>query len=249
MGGVRVGDRVAAVLRHGACREKVVVRAEDLIAVPAEMPFEIAGSLFVAFGTALHALRQRGELKRGETLAVLGAAGGVGHAAVEVGKVLGARVIACVGSDEKLAFAAALGADETVNYAKEDLKERLKGLTGGVGVDVVLDLVGGPYSQSALRSMARGGRYLVVGFATGEIPSIPLNLVLLKSYDIRGVMLGEPAQGQLSSDRVFPATLMAWYAEGRIRPHIAATYPLEDTAQALQMIADRKVKGRVIVRT
>lgn len=248
VGAVRVGNRVAAVLRYGACRERVVVRAEDLIAVPSDMPVEIAGSLFVAYGTALHALRQRGELKRGETLAILGAAGGVGHAAVEVGKVLGARVIACVGSAEKLAFAAALGAEETVNYAKENLEERLKSLTGGSGVDVILDLVGGPHSQPALRSIARGGRYLVVGFAAGEIPSIPLNLVLLKSCDIRGVLLGEPAQGQLSSDRVFPATLMAWYAEGKIRPHIAATYPLEETAQGLQMIADRKVKGKVIVR-
>jgi len=244
---VQAGDRVAAVLRYGACREKVVVRAEDVIVLPSGMPVEIAACLFVAHGTALHALRQRGELRAGETLAILGAAGGVGHAAIQLGKVLGARVVACVGSKEKLAFAAAQGADETVNYAEENLRDRLKCLSGGSGVDVVLDLVGGPYSEQALRAIASGGRYLVAGFAAGEIPRLPLNLVLLRSCDVRGVMLGEP-KGKASSDRVSAATLIAWYAEGKIRPHVDATYPLDATAQALDAIAARRTKGRIVVK-
>ncbi|HTV36570.1 MAG TPA: NADPH:quinone oxidoreductase family protein, partial [Xanthobacteraceae bacterium] len=184
---VAPGDRVMTFMGWGAAREAVAVPARQLIKLPPSLDFEHAAGLCITYGTSLYALRERAQLKPGETLAVLGASGGTGLAAVELGKLMGARVIACASSDEKLAFARAHGADEVVNYAKEDLRDALKKAGGEHGIDVVYDPVGGPYAEPAVRSLAWQGRYLVVGFTAGEIPKLPLNLVLLKGCDIRGV--------------------------------------------------------------
>ena len=182
------GDRVIGWTGWGAAREKIAAGAAHLVKLPQNLDFERGAGLTVTYATTLYGLRERGELKAGETLVVLGASGGVGLAAIEIGKIMGARVIACASSDEKLAFAKAHGADETVNYASEDLRDALKRLGGARGIDVVYDPVGGRYAEPALRSLGWEGRYLVVGFAAGDIPKIPLNLVLLKSCDIRGVL-------------------------------------------------------------
>ena len=189
----RPGDAACAVTGFGAFAEAVVVDADNLFALPAGVPFDVAGALILAYGTAHHALMDRAALAAGETLVVLGAAGGVGLAAVEIGKVLGARVIACASSEDKLALCRARGADATINYATEDLKERIRALTGGKGADVVVDPVGGSYAEPALRAMAWRGRYLVIGFANGEIPRIPLNLPLLKGCSLVGVFFGNKA--------------------------------------------------------
>jgi len=178
---------------------------------------------------------------------VLGAAGGVGLAAIEIGKILGARVIACASSDDKLAVCRAHGADDTINYAIEDLRERIKAITGGKGVDVVYDPVGGPYTEPALRSIAWRGRLLVVGFAAGEIPKIPLNLTLLKGCAIVGVFWGEFTKREPESFAAAMAKLGRWYGEGRLKPHISATLPLERAAEALTLMAERKVKGKVVL--
>ena len=188
--GIAPGDRVMGNIGWGAAREAVAVPAQQLVKVPSTLDFDRAAGLTVTYGTTLYALRERAELKSGETLVVLGASGGTGLAAIEIGKIMGARVIACASSDDKLAFAREHGADETVNYASEDLRGALKKLGGEHGIDVVYDPVGGPYAEPAVRSLAWQGRYLVVGFAAGEIPKLPLNLVLLKSCDIRGVLWG-----------------------------------------------------------
>src|SRR5262249_37366716 len=180
------GDRVLGNVQ-GAAREAICVKAGDLTKLPVGLDFDRAAGLTVIYGTSLHALKDRARLKPGETLAVLGASGGVGLAAIELGKLMGARVIACASSDEKLAFAKQHGADDGINYATEDLKEGLRRLTDGRGADVIYDPVGGPYAEAALRSIAWQGRFLVVGFAAGEIPKLPLNLVLLKGCDVVGV--------------------------------------------------------------
>ena len=186
-----VGQSVIALTLFGAFAEQVVVSQDKLIPMPEGMPYEIAGSFLMTYGTCYHALHDRARLKAGETVLVLGAAGGIGIAAIELAKAAGARVIAAASSDDKLAVCRDQGADETINYQTEDLRERIKGLTGGRGVDVVVDPVGGRFSQAALRSTAWRGRFLVVGFADGEIPKIPLNLVLLKGCAIVGVFWGD----------------------------------------------------------
>ena len=247
--GLAPGDRVAVVQRFGACREKIVVAAARAIPLPKEVPTLVGAGLFVAYGTALHALRDRGNLRAGETLAVLGAAGGVGHAAVDLGRALGARVIACVGSEAKAAFAADHGAHHTVNYATTNLRDRLKELTDGVGVDVLLDLVGGPHTEGALRAMRRRGRYLVAGFAAGEIPRVPLNLVLLKGVDLRGVILGGANRGEAAFPAGTVEKLIQLLAEGAIRPHVDKLYPLEETALGLSDIRERRAKGKIVVTT
>ena len=184
------GDRVMGWTGWGAARESLAAGADQLVKLPANLDFERAAGLTVTYATTLYGLRERGKLKPGETLVVLGASGGTGLAAIEIGKIMGARVIACASSEEKLAFAKAHGADETVNYATDDLRDALKRLGGANGIDVVYDPVGGDYAEPALRSLGWEGRYLVIGFAAGAIPKIPLNLVLLKSCDIRGVLWG-----------------------------------------------------------
>ena len=245
--GFAEGDRVMTHVFWGGCREKVVVAADRVVPLPSGIGFEAAAGLTVTYGTTIHALRDRAQMKPGETLVVLGAAGGVGQAAVEVGKVMGARVIACASSDEKLAFCRRLGADETVNYTQQDLKLTLKELTDGKGVDVVYDAVGGGFTEPALRALGWNGRLLVIGFAAGEIPRIPLNLVLLKGCQIVGVFWGEHTRREPERHRTNMATLLNWCASGKITPHVHRTYALEETPAALQAIARREVIGKAIV--
>jgi NADPH:quinone reductase len=242
------GDRVAGNIGWGAARERVAVKAERLVRLPMELDLDRAAGLTVIYGTTLHALRDRAQLKPGESLAVLGAAGGTGLAAVELGKLMGARVIACASAADKLDFARAHGADETVNYAETDLKEGLRRATGGRGVDVVYDPVGGPYAEAAIRAMAWEGRFLVVGFAAGEIPRIPLNLVLLKSCDVRGVFWGAWIEREPERHQANMADIVQWCAEGKLSAHVHAAYPLEQAAEALNVLAGRKVMGKVLLR-
>jgi len=245
---VRPGDRVAGNIGYGAAREKIVVAADRLVRVPDGLDFERAAGAIVTYGTTLYALQDRAQLRAGETLAVLGAAGGVGLAAVEIGKLMGARVIACASSAEKLAFARRHGADATVNYGEEDLKEALRRATDGKGPDVIYDPVGGRYAEAALRAIAWGGRLLVVGFAAGEIPKLPLNLVLLKSCDVRGVFWGAWTERDPAGNRASLAQIMAWCAQGKLSAHVHAVFPLERIAQALQALSDRKAMGKVILK-
>ena len=242
------GDRVMAYCRFGAAREKVVLREGQVITMPERLDFDRAAGLCVTYGTSYYALKDRAGLQPAETLAVLGAAGGVGIAAVEIGKLMGARVIACASSADKLAFAREHGADDTIDYSGEDLKFALRALTRERGVDVLYDPVGGAYAELALRAMAWDGRYLVVGFAAGEIPKIPLNLVLLKSCDLRGVAWGAWTERDLAGHRANTAQLLAWEAQGKLRTHVHAVYPLAEAAEALKAIARREVKGKVILR-
>jgi NADPH2:quinone reductase len=242
------GDRVLGYMTFGAAREYAAVPAEKLAKLTADLDLERAAGLNITYGTTYHALRDRAALAPGETLAVLGAAGGVGIAAVELGKQMGARVIACASSDDKLAFARAHGADEVVNYAKEDLKDALKRLGGEHGIDVIYDPVGGPYSEAALRAIAWEGRHLVVGFASGEIPKLPLNLTLLKGCSVLGVNWGAWVRQNPAAYRASLDQLARWCAQGRLSCHIHAVYPLAETAQALKALSERKAMGKVIVR-
>jgi NADPH2:quinone reductase len=242
------GDRVMGNTGWGAAREAVAVPANLLVKVPDGLDFDRAAGLTVTYGTTLYALRVRADLKPGETLAVLGASGGTGLATVEIGKVMGARVIACASSDEKLEFARKHGATETVNYATEDLRSALKKLGGEHGIDVVYDPVGGPYAEPAVRSMAWNGRYLVIGFAAGEIPKLPLNLVLLKNCDIRGVAWGAWVRREPDAQRELMSEIVNWAALGKLSAHVHAVYPLADIAAALKAIAERKVMGKIVLR-
>jgi NADPH2:quinone reductase len=242
------GDRVMGSTGWGAAREAIATAADRLVKLPDNLDFERAAGLTVTYATTLYGLRERGQLKAGETLVVLGASGGVGLAAIEIGKIIGARVIACASSDEKLAFARSHGADETVNYASENLRDALKRLGGARGVDVVYDPVGGDYAEPALRSLGWEGRYLVIGFAAGEIPKIPLNLVLLKSCDIRGVLWGGWTLRDPQGQRALMQEIVRWCADGKLSAHVHAVYPLAETTTALKAIADRKVMGKVVLR-
>jgi len=245
--GFRPGDRVMGNIGWNTCREIVVAPAEKVVHVPDGADLQQAAGLIVTYGTTLHALKDRANLQPGETLAVLGAAGGTGAAAIEIGKIMGARVIAVASSPEKLAFCRSLGADETIDYTKEDLKTRLKELTGGKGVDVVYDPVGGDYAEAALRSTAWEGRFLVIGFASGDIPKIPLNLALLKGCSIVGVFWGKFTEVDPEGDRANTKQLLDWMAEGKLSVAIHDRYPLEKTADALGAIARREVKGKVLI--
>lgn len=247
VGDVAVGDRVLVYVKWGGAREKVVVKAADLVAIPESLDFVTAATLSVTYGTAVHGLVDRGRLRAGETVAVLGASGGAGQAAIEVAKAVGARVIACASGAEKLAFCRTIGADEVVDYDAEDLKVRLKELTGGRGVDVVYDAVGDRYTEPAVRATGWRGRCLVVGFAAGEIPKIPLNLLLLKGCDLVGVFWGDHIEREKEAFRAEMAQIVAWAAEGRVKPHIHAVRPLADTAVAIEEIAARRVKGKIVV--
>jgi NADPH:quinone reductase len=242
------GDRVMGYMGWGAAREYVAIAARQLVKLPDQLDVERAAGLTVIYSTTLYALRERAQLKAGETLAVLGASGGTGLAAIELGKMLGARVVACASSDEKLTFARRHGADDTVNYATESLRDALRRLGGEHGIDVVYDPVGGPYAEPALRSLAFGGRYLVVGFAAGEIPKMPLNLVLLRSCDIRGVFWGAWTKREPEAQRAVMADIAHWCAAGKLSAHVHAVYPLAEIAEALKVIADRKVMGKIVLR-
>ena len=244
---VKPGDKVIAFTGHGAFAEEVKTEAARLIPLPQKMDFPTGAAFILTYGTTDHALRDRAALKAGESLLVLGAAGGVGLAAVEIGKALGARVIACASTADKLAVCREHGADETINYATEDLRERIKALTGGRGVDVVYDAVGGPYSEPAFRSIAWRGRLLVVGFAAGDIPKLPLNLPLLKGASIVGVFWGDFARREPRAFGESVAQLGRWYAEGKLRPHVSQTFPLAKAVDALKLMAARQVKGKVVL--
>ena len=248
VGEVAPGDRVAGNIGWGAAREAVAVPAQALVKLPDALDFERAAGLTVIYATTLYALRERAALKSGEMLAVLGASGGTGLAAIELGKLMGARVIACASSDEKLAFARQHGADETINYASDDLRNALRKLGGEHGIDVVYDPVGGSYAEPAVRSLAWLGRYLVVGFAAGEIPKLPLNLALLRSCDIRGVFWGAWVKREPEMQRAIMTDIVKWCAEGKLSAHVHAVYPLGDIAAALQAITDRKVMGKIVLR-
>lgn len=245
--GFRIGDRVMTCTGWGGARAEMAVPHETLIKMPDELEFVVAAGLIVTYGTSLHALKDRANMQPGETLAVLGASGGVGQAAVEIGKAMGARVIACASSDDKLEFCRTLGADETVNYAREDIKTRLKELTGGKGVDVIYDPVGADLAEPALRAIGWNGRFLVVGFAGGGIPKIPLNLALLKGCQIVGVFWGDHVVREPERHRANMAQLLDWAVAGKIKPHIHKVYPLAETSDALMAIARREVRGKVIV--
>ena len=247
--GYKRGDRVIAFTTYGAFAEEVKVEAARLVPIPEGMDFNSAAAFLLTYGTSDHALRDRGQLRAGETLLVLGAAGGVGLAAIEIGKAIGARVIACASSADKLEVCKQHGADELINYGSEDMRERIKGITGGKGVDVVYDAVGGPYTEPALRSTAWRGRLLVVGFAAGEIPKIPLNLTLLKGCSIVGVFWGDFTRREPKVFAESLGQLGKWFREGRLKPHVSQTFPLEKAVDALQLMAARKVKGKVVLTT
>jgi NADPH2:quinone reductase len=245
--GWRPGDKVIAFTTYGAFAEEVKTDASRLVPLPEKMDFVTGAAFLLTYATTDHALRDRAALAAGETLLVLGAAGGVGLAAIEIGKALGARVIACASSDEKLAVCRSHGADATINYATEDLRERIKALTEGRGVDVVYDPVGGPYTEPAFRSLAWRGRHLVVGFAAGEIPKLPLNLALLKGASVVGVFWGDFARRQPKEFAQSIGQLARWYADGKLKPHVSHTMPLEKAAEALKLMAARQVTGKLVL--
>jgi NADPH2:quinone reductase len=241
------GDRVIASSGHGAFAEKVKVAASRIIPLPPGIDFDTGAAFTLTYGTSWHAIKDRAALQPGETMLVLGAAGGVGLAAIEIGKALGARVIAAASSKEKLAVCREHGADDTIDYVGEDLRARIKALTDGKGPDVIYDPVGGQYAEPAFRSIAWRGRYLVVGFANGEIPKLPLNLALLKGASIVGVFWGDHVTREPAG---FAADLKALFdlvAQGRLKPHISARYPLAQGAEALNDMMNRKVVGKVVI--
>lgn len=245
--GFRPGDRVIAVSGWGGFAEECVVDAGRVTPLPAGMDFETGAAFLYTFETSLHALRDRGRLQAGETLLVLGAAGGVGLAAVEVGKILGARVIAAASSGDKLEQCRRTGADETVNYTEENLRDRVRALTGGRGVEVVFDPVGGPYTEPALRATSWRGRLLVIGFAAGDIPRIPANLALLQERSIVGVYWGESVRRDPEGHERNVRQLVEWFAAGKVRPVISERVPLEGAVDAMKRLAGRRVKGKVVV--
>ncbi|GAB3537376.1 NADPH:quinone oxidoreductase family protein [Noviherbaspirillum agri] len=242
------GDKVLAFVSQGAFAQQIAVPAKMLMPMPPGLDFDTAAAVTLTYGTSHHAVADRAQLKAGETMLVLGAAGGVGLAAIEIGKALGARVIAAASSDEKLAVCKQHGADVTINYSTQDLREAIKEATAGKGPDVIYDPVGGIYAEPAFRSIAWRGRYLVIGFANGEIPKLPLNLPLLKGASIVGVFWGEFAKREPKANLAAMRELMTWMAEGKIKPHISGRYALADTPRALNDMAARKVTGKVVIQ-
>ncbi len=239
------GTRVLAIPGYGGFAEEVVVDAGSVLPLPEQMDFATAACFPVVYATSLHALKDRAQLRAGETLLVLGSAGGVGLTAVEIGRIMGARVIACASSEEKLALARERGADELINYASGDVRAQLKELTAGKGVDVVYDPVGGAYAEPCVRSLALFGRYLVIGFASGDIPKIPLNLLLLKQASLVGVFWGAWAKARPEANARNFSELFGWYCAGRLRPHLSAHFPLADFRKALDVVMNRRAQGKV----
>jgi NADPH:quinone reductase len=246
--GVKVGDRVFGFGQIGAAREKMTASAATLIPTPAGVADEIAAGIAVTYGTGYHGLKDRADLKPGETVAVLGASGGAGLAAVELAKLMGAKVIACASSAEKLAVCKSRGADVLIDYSKGDLKDALRAATDGKGVDVVYDCVGGPHAEPAIRAMNWGGRFLVIGFAAGDIPKIALNLLLLKSCSLVGVFWGAHVQRDPGSNAKSMGQIAAWVAEGKLRPHVHKVFPLAQTADAIRELDRRASTGKVIIK-
>ncbi|AZT84680.1 NADPH:quinone oxidoreductase family protein [Marinobacter sp. NP-4(2019)] len=242
------GDRVAGLTGYGAFAEEIVAPEQNLIPVPDAMPDEKAAAFSMVYGTSYYALKQRANLQPGETLLVLGASGGVGLATVELGKAMGARVIAAASSTEKLAVAKAAGADELINYTEEPLKETVKKLTNSKGVDVIYDPVGGDFTEQALRAMAWNGRHLIIGFAAGDIPKIPANLTLLKGCSVVGVFWGSFTQREPEASAQNMMELMKLYAEGKIDPKISEVFEFEDYAKALGALTERRATGKVVLK-
>lgn len=244
----KVGDRVAGLTGYGAFAEEVVVPEQNLLPIPEGMSDEKAAAFTMVYATSYYALKQRANLQPGETLLVLGASGGVGLATVELGKAMGAKVIAAASSAEKLAVAKAAGADELINYSEEPLKDAVKKLTKSKGVDVIYDPVGGDYTEQALRAMAWNGRHLIVGFAAGEIPKIPANLTLLKGCSVVGVFWGSFTQREPEASAQNMMELMKLYAEGKIDPQISEVFEFEDYAKALGALTERRATGKVVLK-
>lgn len=248
VGHLKVGDRVMALTGWGSFAEEVAVPGYNVMPIPANMDFPIAAAFGMTYGTSMHALKQRANLQPGETLLVLGASGGVGLAAVEIGKAMGARVIAAASSAEKLEVAKAAGADELINYNDSSLKDEVKRLTNGQGADVIYDPVGGDLFDAAIRSIAWNGRLLVVGFASGRIPELPVNLTLLKGAAVVGVFWGAFAQRQPQDNAANFQQLFAWYGEGKLKPLVSQTFPLPKAAEAIDTLGQRKAVGKVVVQ-
>ncbi|WP_165674134.1 NADPH:quinone oxidoreductase family protein [Metapseudomonas otitidis] len=244
---LKPGDRVMALTGWGSFAEQVAVPGYNVMPIPKGIDFNSAAAFGMTYGTSMHALKQRANLQPGETLLVLGASGGVGLAAVEIGKAMGARVIAAASSDEKLDVAKAVGADLLINYSTNSLKEKVKELTGGQGADVIYDPVGGDLFDEAIRSIAWNGRLLVVGFASGRIPELPVNLALLKGAAVVGVFWGSFAQRQPQDNLANFQQLFAWHAEGKLKPLVSQTFPLERAAEAINALGQRKAVGKVVV--
>lgn len=245
-----IGDKVVGLASHGAYAQECVVDATHVLPLPAgisDADFELAGSFVLTYGTSLHALKDRAEAESGETLLVLGAGGGVGLAAVEIGKLMGLRVIAAASSQAKRDAAIARGADEVIDYGSEDLRERVKALTGGKGVDIVYDPVGGDFAEPALRSVGWRGRYLVVGFAAGDIPKIPINLLLLKGSSLVGVFWGEFVRREPKVNAGNMAQLFAWLNERKIQPLISKRHPLSQAPAALDALLAREAVGKLVI--
>ncbi|MEG1815127.1 NADPH:quinone oxidoreductase family protein [Pseudomonas sp.] len=244
---LKPGDRVMALTGWGSFAEQVAVPAYNVLPIPEHMDFNSAAAFGMTYGTSMHALQQRAQLKAGESLLVLGASGGVGLAAVEIGKAMGARVIAAASSAEKLAVAKAAGADELINYSEHSLKDEIKRLTAGNGVDVIYDPVGGDLFDQAVRGIAWNGRLLVVGFASGRIPQLPVNLALLKGAAVLGVFWGAFAQRQPDDNAANFKQLFAWYAEGKLKPLVSQTFPLAEAGTAIELLGQRKAVGKLVV--
>lgn len=246
--GFTPGDRVAAYISWGGARERVAVPAKSVFKIPEGVSDEVAAGLAITFGTAIHGLRDRADLSPGESVAILGASGGAGLAAIEIAKLMGGHVIACASSEAKLKICKSHGADHGIDYSNGDLKAALRAATDGAGVDVVYDCVGGKFSGPAIRALAWEGRFLVVGFATGEIPKIPLNLLLLRGADARGVFWGDAVKRDPDGHRSNMETVLNWAAEGSLKPRIHGSYPLEDISEAISVLDRGEAVGKVVIK-
>lgn len=245
---VKPGERVFGYGTIGAAREKIAAPAVSLVKTPAGVADEIAAGIAVTYGTGYYGLKDRAHLQPGETCAVLGASGGAGLAAVELAKLMGAKVIACASSADKLAICKSRGADVLINYTDANWRDQLKDATGGKGVDVVYDCVGGPYAEPAIRTMNWGGRFVVIGFAAGDIPKIPLNLLLLKSCSLVGVFWGASVQRDPAHNARNMAEIVKWVADGKLKPHVHKVFPLEQTADAIRELDRRAATGKVVIK-
>jgi NADPH2:quinone reductase len=241
------GSRVRCSVRCGGFADEVVAAADQVTPLPANLDFITAAVIGSAYGTSLHGLADRARLQAGESVLVIGATGGVGLAAVQIAKLLGARVLAAGGSDDKLALVKAAGADAAVNYRTGNLREAISAFTDGKGVDVVYDTVGGSTSELALRSTAWRGRFLVVGFTAGEIPRVPANLLLLKGCEAVGVLYGDYLRREPEAGRAEFQRLLSWFESGRLKPHIHRTYKLHEAGAALKALSDREVVGKIVL--